>query len=172
MNLKSKKRYLTISIICFVCFTINCSTPNTDYVEEEFYFSDPWINEPTNSEILYKYDREYDFDIDFHEVRFEKINESNDLLSEKPALEISLNYAKVLIGKEDIALKNNTKPYLVRALYGYKGTGGFYVESLGRDIWIQHASLGSGRPKLIKQPLVIFLEFCPEIVYVSVSIAM
>ncbi len=160
-------------LICLGCLFIGCSTQAKDIDDEErSVFTDPWLNRPTSSKIIYAYDRIYYPEVDFYEVHYGKLKESIAQLEENAAVEISLEHAKFLAGNKDLQIKKNTKPYLVRALYGYRGTGGFSIINLGRNIWVQHSSLGSGRPRLVKQPLIVFFDFSPEIVYVSVSISM
>jgi hypothetical protein len=62
------------------------------------------------------------------------------------------------------------KPYLVRAVYGHGGTGGYSVTRIGSDILVSHGSLGRTSPAN-KSALVLCLDFAPVVVYTSVEIA-
>lgn len=132
--------------------------------------NDNWENYPPDRDLFYCDEEKYLEDNDYYEVCRQKLNESIALLKNRPVLEITLAHAKSLIGKERISFKDKTRPYLVRALYGHKRTGGFSIGDLNKNVWIHHSSLGRFHPKFGKQPLVIFLDFKPENIYITVDI--
>jgi hypothetical protein len=57
--------------------------------------------------------------------------------------------------------------YLVRGVYLNRHTGGFYVRSDGRDLYVDHASLGRSPVPMKRQPLLVALPAAPRSVYVS-----
>lgn len=61
-------------------------------------------------------------------------------------------------------------PYLVRAAYGNSVWGKFSFKQAGRKLWIYHGSLGH-EFRAFKTAIVLNLDFEPEEVYVTVSIA-
>ncbi len=61
------------------------------------------------------------------------------------------------------------RPFLVRALFGYAGTGAFYVYRSGREICVAHESLGTEFFSA-RSALVVNLDSEPTAIYVSVSI--
>lgn len=61
------------------------------------------------------------------------------------------------------------KPYLVRSVYGYGGTGNYIVLRRGNDLLIEHNSLGGG-VNYHKSALIINLDFKPEKIFITCSI--
>ena len=68
-------------------------------------------------------------------------------------------------------LNGKLKPYLVRGLYLYEGTGAFSVYFRDTTLWVAHGSLGKHAVPMKRRPLVVFLEHAPTKVYVSVWMA-
>jgi hypothetical protein len=62
------------------------------------------------------------------------------------------------------------KAYLVRAVYGHGGTGGYKVLRRGNEILIHHSSLGRSSPTR-QSAVVVNLDFTPTAVYLDRSIA-
>jgi hypothetical protein len=62
-----------------------------------------------------------------------------------------------------------TSQYLVRAVYGQRGTGVYSVRRRGDDLLVEHSSLGRTFT-YTKSALVVSLPFAPNHVYISVSI--
>jgi hypothetical protein len=59
--------------------------------------------------------------------------------------------------------------YLVRAVYGHRGTGVYSVRRRGDDLLVEHSSLS--RPSTYtKTALVVGLPFAPNHVYIIVSV--
>jgi hypothetical protein len=63
------------------------------------------------------------------------------------------------------------KPYLVRGVVGFEGTGSFTGYVQGKELWIIHGSLGRGAPTLRRRPVVVLLEEQPATVHVWASVA-
>ena len=61
------------------------------------------------------------------------------------------------------------RPFLVRAVAGFAGTGTFHIFRVSDSIWVSHESLGEG---FTSSPtaFVVNLDFVPESAYASVSI--
>jgi hypothetical protein len=66
--------------------------------------------------------------------------------------------------------RSGTKPFLVRAVYGHGGTGGYEVARIAHAIWVQHSSLGHTSPAN-RSALILCLDFKPDHVYNTISIA-
>ena len=64
---------------------------------------------------------------------------------------------------------NGKRPYLVRALFGFAGTGAFYVYRSGQEICVSHESLGTEFVSA-RSALIVNLDFDPTAIYVTVSI--
>jgi hypothetical protein len=62
-------------------------------------------------------------------------------------------------------------PYLVRALYFQKATGGFSVCILRNKLLVEHLSLGHHWVPMKRSALVVFLKTRPEHVYVTCNTA-
>jgi hypothetical protein len=60
------------------------------------------------------------------------------------------------------------KPFLVRAIYAFGGTGRFRATRIDQAVWILHESLGDGE-SASKSALVLNLDFAPTSIYVTVS---
>lgn len=67
--------------------------------------------------------------------------------------------------------KGKRLPYLVRAIYGFGGTGGYSVRRMGSALLVSHISLGHRKPAPTKSALVVCLRFQPTMVYVSYGVA-
>ncbi len=89
-------------------------------------------------------------------------------LIEKPFVSLDQDTAKRLTGFYYHTPKEK-KPYLLRAVYGYSGTGEFAVYRRGNDLLIEHSSLGH-EVNYHKSALIINLDFKPEQVFVICSI--
>ena len=75
----------------------------------------------------------------------------------------SAKAAEELLGK--------TKPYLVRAVVLWEGTGSFDAYWKDSSLWIHHGCLGRTAAPMKRRPLVIFLDKKPKSVYNNVSMA-
>jgi len=69
----------------------------------------------------------------------------------------SVKKAEEMLGK--------TKPYLVRAVVLWEGTGGFDAYWKDSSLWVHHGCLGREAAPMKRRPLVIFLEKKPASVY-------
>ena len=72
---------------------------------------------------------------------------------------------------ERLQLGQQDECFLVRGLYLNRGTGRFAAMFDGRDLYVQHRSLGHHAVPMQRQPLLVALPKAPEHVYVSVSMA-
>ncbi|MES2695120.1 MAG: hypothetical protein V4773_16725 [Verrucomicrobiota bacterium] len=62
------------------------------------------------------------------------------------------------------------KPFLVRAVYAFGGTGSYMVVRHHDSVWVQHDSLGSAPMTINKSALVVNLDFVPNEAYATVSV--
>jgi len=67
------------------------------------------------------------------------------------------------------SLSGRLKPYLVRGLVLFEGTGGFQVYARDKVLWVLHSPLGRGPIPVKRRPVVVFLDGAPDEVHVSVS---
>jgi hypothetical protein len=61
------------------------------------------------------------------------------------------------------------KPYLVRAVYGFGGSGAYRVRRVGQSLVVTHESIGE-EATYSKSALIVNLDFEPKEVYVVASI--
>lgn len=83
-------------------------------------------------------------------------------------LPISEERARLYTGHYYVCPKGK-RPFLVRGLVGFAGTGHFRVYRVGSAIWICHESLGD-QVISSRTALVLNLDFDPSLAYVTVSI--
>lgn len=57
------------------------------------------------------------------------------------------------------------RPFLVRAVAKYEGTGGFFANACENDLVIGHLSLGPSVPPSRRLPVVVFLDRAPARVF-------
>jgi len=69
------------------------------------------------------------------------------------------------------ALLGKLKPYLVRAVVLWEGTGAFSGYWKESALWIHHGCLGRSPAPMKRRPLVVFLEKKPTAVFNDVSMA-
>lgn len=89
-------------------------------------------------------------------------------LSDKDIVPISTDLAEWFTGHYYFCTKGKT-PFLVRAVFGNGGTGGFDIRRIGNNLSIHHGSLGTSF-HATKTALVVNLDFSPEKLLLSVSI--
>jgi hypothetical protein len=58
------------------------------------------------------------------------------------------------------------RPFLVRAVAKYEGTGGFFAYACEDGLVIEHGSLGGSVPPSRRSPIVVFLDRAPARVFV------
>ena len=105
---------------------------------------------------------------DHYEVVASMRANSESKLQEKHFVVLSEAQARKFTGAYYLCPKGK-RPYLVRALFGFAGTGAFYVYRSGREICVSHESLGT-KYFSARSALVVNLDFEPTTIYVSVSI--
>lgn len=90
-------------------------------------------------------------------------------LRDRRCIAITLQRAKYFTGNY-YKCPNGKTPYLVRAVYGQGGTGHYFVRRNGKQLLVEHGSLG--QQKLAnKSALIVNLEFEPTNIYTIVSMA-
>lgn len=90
-------------------------------------------------------------------------------LPAKPFAALSEDTAKYFTGHYYRAGRGK-KPFLLRAVYGQGGTGGYKVSRRGNDLLVSHRSLGH-HTAYHKSALVVNLDFTPRRVYIEISMA-
>lgn len=98
------------------------------------------------------------------EKRAQALSEDADVFRrEATAQRAAAKEAEDLLGK--------LKPYLVRAVVLWEGTGAFSAYWKDSSLWIHHGCLGRSAAPMKRRPLVVLLEKKPISVYNSVSMA-
>jgi hypothetical protein len=66
---------------------------------------------------------------------------------------------------------SNLRPFLVRAVAKFEGTGAFFGSICGENLIILHGSLGYTSPPSIHMPVIVFLQKKPMTVYAGWQMA-
>ena len=90
-------------------------------------------------------------------------------LAKKAIVEISEKAAANLTGAYYRCPKGK-KPFLVRAVYSFGGTGHFIVIRHGDSIWVEHQSLGTRPFDYYRAALVVNLDFNPRDAFATSSV--
>lgn len=90
-------------------------------------------------------------------------------LQKKTFLAISEVQAKWFTGRY-YSCPAGKRPYLVRGVFGFAGTGRFFVYKVDRALWVLHESLGTDFVSS-RTALIVNLDFEPTAAYATVSIA-
>ena len=128
---------------------------------------DSWIAEPPPGIAFGK--KETISDVDIFEVVASMRENAEAELQKIPLIPLSHAQARKFTGAYYSCPKGK-RPYLIRALFGYGGTGKFWVYQIKREIWVLHESLGQDFTST-RTGLVVNLDFDPAKAYVTVSIA-
>ncbi|TYC61244.1 hypothetical protein ETQ85_04070 [Zoogloea oleivorans] len=102
------------------------------------------------------------------EVPASKLTNALSQLAEKTLIALDPTTVKSLVG-ECIKIAANKTPYLVRAVYGHRGTGHYFVRRVGDDLLVAHGSLGR-YTTYSKSALVVNLSFAPKSEFIMVVI--
>jgi hypothetical protein len=68
-------------------------------------------------------------------------------------------------------MRRAPRPYLVRAVRGFEGTGTYIARDCGDTLSVFHGSLGSERPPRRPTTLIVFLTHMPIRVNATYSVA-
>lgn len=102
----------------------------------------------------------------FYEVSVSKFDSAEWQLKDEIIIPLS---SPAYYGREDFKCSSGEKQYLVRAIYGNGGTGGFLVLWAKDALVIAHASLGAPPRPLPRSALVVCLSHAPVHVYSAVN---
>jgi len=127
---------------------------------------DSWIAEPPSSIAFGK--KEAVSDGDVFEVVASMRGNAEAELQKIPLIPLSHAQARKFTGAYYSCPKGK-RPYLIRALFGYGGTGKFWVYRIKREVWVLHESLGQDFTST-RTGLIVNLDFDPAKAYVTVSI--
>lgn len=128
-----------------------------------------WIKRPAEGQFPDDGTREVE-DTDVYEVVASKQDVSVNIdLKDRTFVKLTSDDASRHTGRYFRCPRGKT-PYLVRAIYGYGGTGRYVVERFGRKLHVLHGSLGT-EWIANKSALVVNLDFELEDVYTDVAIA-
>jgi hypothetical protein len=90
-------------------------------------------------------------------------------LSKKQIVQVSEQTAMYYTGTY-YRCPQGKKPYLVRAVYTFGGTGSYLVVRHLDSIWVEHHALGRAPFLHTKSALVVNLEFAPFAAYATASV--
>jgi hypothetical protein len=107
-------------------------------------------------------------DVDVVEVTPDRMASAEEQLRYVTCAEISNQRAAELTG-QPMASGAGGSLFLVRGVYLNRGTGKFMVVFVGRELLVEHGSLGHSAVPMKRQALVVHLPQKPEVVYVSCS---
>jgi len=107
--------------------------------------------------------------VEFREVDENNIKNAIETLKEVPVRQISPDEAQAYTGVK-LPEPSHGKYYLVRAVHGYLGSGGYEVTYDGESLLINHSSLGSCM-LYYQSALVLQLQKEPNKVFVEVNVA-
>lgn len=127
---------------------------------------DSWLAEPPPGISFRKQDAVPERDV--YEVVASMRAHAEAELQKVPLLPLSEAQARKFTG-EYYSCPKGKRPFLTRALYGFAGTGKFWVYQIKREIWVLHESLGSEFASS-RTALILNLDFDPAKAYVTVSI--
>jgi hypothetical protein len=102
----------------------------------------------------------------FRQVTKESREKAIQLLQEVSVVELKEEEVESLVG-ESPPHDADLRPYLVRAVKLDHPASGFMICSRDRALWIYNGLLGWYSPPMVKAPLVIWLPFKPDVVYIS-----
>jgi hypothetical protein len=105
----------------------------------------------------------------FHALDSVHAPKAMSMLESKPIIPLSQKEAADL----GVVLGGNTslKPYLVRALYLNKGTGGYFLSASADTLFVSHGSLGKHAVPMKRDCLIVELPIEPHVLYISVMMA-
>ena len=161
------------AIYCiFLTLLLGCST--TTYFSDEAFKNDyanlqkTWLQPPA-TQWKYSPDARKLGPKEYFDISDNLLGEALRLLKSSNFVELSDSDARNLVG---YYYKNadSKRVFLVRALCGHKGTGGFTVLQKSGELYIEHSSLGS-RSVVCKSALVVLLSEPPKNISGDISIA-
>jgi hypothetical protein len=100
------------------------------------------------------------------EVLPDRLVAAEEQLRDVACVAVSSDRAADLTGQK-IEAGAGAALFLVRAVYLSRATGRFSVVPVGRDLLVEHGSLGRSAVPMQRQALVVRLPREPEVVYVS-----
>jgi hypothetical protein len=107
-------------------------------------------------------------DSDVVEVRPDRMAAAEGQLRDVACVEVSSQRAAELTG-HPMEPRAGSSLFLVRGVYLNRGTGKFMVVPVGRELLVEHGSLGHSAVPMKRQALIVRLPQKPEVVYVSCS---
>lgn len=130
--------------------------------------SGPWLLPPPS---IYRDPyKTYLDDSSFHEVEDAKHGEAFSILMDHEAVALSADQ-QAEFSHGSLRCPSATRPYLVRAIYGFRGTGSYRISQNKTALIVFHGSLGHTTPEPKKSALVVCLSSQPLEVYGSISVA-
>jgi hypothetical protein len=103
---------------------------------------------------------------DVHRVVPQKWPKAEAMLEKQWFYKLTLQQAHEFIGKE-VPRPSGKTPYLVPAVYYERGTGSFFLATLGKKLWIDHDSFGPWATVMKRDALVVFLKTEPALLFVT-----
>ena len=170
-----KIRY--IHAICFLLFApfvygcenlVSTHVSSTQDSHKAWSTEDSWYKAPASG-INWGNEKRFT-DVKFQEVTGAMEPNAEKLLKQKSIVLLSLTQARTFTGNQFKPTKAK-RPYLVRAVYLNKETGGFSVFLDGNKLIVSHDSLGHSAVPMKRQALVVSLSAQPAQVFVTCGMA-
>lgn len=108
------------------------------------------------------------------QVKPERLQEANNLLSTKSYCELTVDQMKNYAGVLPTSIKKSDKPYLLRNVSFGWGTEGTSVSLYqGNKVGVCTGALGHdfSHVKLSHKPVIVYLPFTPKDVFIGISLA-
>ncbi len=163
--------------ICFLLFApfvngcgnlVSTRVSSTQDSHQEWSTQDSWYKTPTSG-IDWSHEERF-VEVKFQEVTGATEPKAESLLKQKSIVQLSLAQARTFTGNQFKPTKAK-RPYLVRAVYLNKETGGFSVFLDGNKLIVSHDSLGHSAVPMKRQALVVSLSAQPSQVFVTCGMA-
>lgn len=91
---------------------------------------------------------------EYEEITASRVEAAEAALSEQAFASLSEREVAYYVG-ESFRCTEPAMPFLVRAVFGHRDTGGYYVQRLNATIFVTHSSLGRSTPRPSKSALVV-----------------
>jgi len=105
-----------------------------------------------------------------HEVVASKQDAAVLALENASWVKVAEREGKYWAGTE-VECRKGAHLYLVRAVFGHRRTGAYFVRQSGTALLVSHGSLGHSTPKPTRSALLLCLAAAPKDVFVQMSVA-
>ena len=108
--------------------------------------------------------------INFHEVDEGNLGKAIPRLKQRAEIRLTEKEVASFISTS-FQCHKSSKPFLVRAVFGYRSKNGFDVQKIGSSLLVRHSSLAHSTPQPANTALVVCIDTEPKNVYIVMSVA-